>query len=106
MTTLEKFSDKEREYHLYQSRQNALREQKTIQISLEESKRAVIAAEEKANEAAEKANEAEEKANEAEEKANEAEEKANEAEEKLKASEQKNQRLLEILEKQGINPDN
>ncbi|NRB38086.1 MAG: Rpn family recombination-promoting nuclease/putative transposase [Pseudomonadales bacterium] len=77
MTTLKKFSDKEREYHRYQSRQNALREQTSMQSSIEEVKRAVI----------------------------EAEERANESEEKLKASEQKVRQLQEMLEKQGIAPD-
>ena len=34
--TLRQFSDKDREYHAYQARQNYLREQETIQIELEE----------------------------------------------------------------------
>ena len=36
METLRQFSDKDREYHAYQARQNYLREQETIQIELEE----------------------------------------------------------------------
>ncbi|NRB39760.1 MAG: hypothetical protein HRU20_15055 [Pseudomonadales bacterium] len=77
MTTFEKISDKQREYYLYQSRQNALREQKTIQISLEENKRAVIAAEKRTRQ----------------------------AEENIKASEQKIRQLQEMLKKKGLDPD-
>ena len=36
MKTLKLFSDKERDYHAYQARQNYLREQRTIQIEREE----------------------------------------------------------------------
>ena len=36
METMRQFSDKDREYHAYQARQNYLREQETIQIELEE----------------------------------------------------------------------
>ena len=36
MNTLKLFSEKERDYHAYQSRQNYLREQRTIQIEREE----------------------------------------------------------------------
>lgn len=37
MSTLKMFSEKEKAYHLYQARMNYLRQQKTIQRSLEES---------------------------------------------------------------------
>ena len=33
---LKQFSDKERDYHAYQARQNFLREQRTIQLELEQ----------------------------------------------------------------------
>ena len=36
MKTLKLFSDKERDYHAYQARQNYLREQRTIQIERDE----------------------------------------------------------------------
>ena len=36
MNTLKLFSEKERDYHAYQARQNYLREQRTIQIEREE----------------------------------------------------------------------
>ncbi|MGZ8217854.1 Rpn family recombination-promoting nuclease/putative transposase [Methylomagnum sp.] len=39
MTTLQQFSEKERDYHAYQARQNFLREQRTIQKEREEAER-------------------------------------------------------------------
>jgi heat shock protein HspQ len=36
MKTLKLFSDKERDYHAYQARQNYLREQRTIQVEIEQ----------------------------------------------------------------------
>ncbi len=39
MAVLERFSEKEADYHLYQARQNALREEKTRQKLLEEALR-------------------------------------------------------------------
>lgn len=36
MNTLRQFSDKERDYHAYQARQNYLREQRCIQIEMDE----------------------------------------------------------------------
>ena len=41
MKTLKLFSDKERDYHAYQARQNYLREQRTIQIEREEDLREI-----------------------------------------------------------------
>ena len=38
MSTLKQFSEKERDYHAYQARQNYLREQRTIQFEREEDK--------------------------------------------------------------------
>jgi hypothetical protein len=40
MSTLRQFSDKERDYHAYQARQNYLREQLTIQHELDEERKA------------------------------------------------------------------
>ena len=39
MAVLERFSEKERDYHLYQARQNAIREEQTRQKLLEEALR-------------------------------------------------------------------
>ena len=36
MNTLKQFSEKERDYHAYQARQNYLREQRTIQVEIEQ----------------------------------------------------------------------
>ena len=36
MTTLRQFSEKERDYHAYQARQNYLRQQRTIQFERDE----------------------------------------------------------------------
>ena len=44
MSTLKQFSEKERNYHAYQARQNYLREQRTIAWEHEQSKEALIAA--------------------------------------------------------------
>ena len=41
MKTLKLFSEKERDYHAYQARQNYLREQRTIQIEREEDHREI-----------------------------------------------------------------
>jgi predicted transposase/invertase (TIGR01784 family) len=76
MSTLSAFSEKERDYHRYQSRQEALRVQRAIQRTLEE-------AHAKAEEANAKA-EAERQAKEAERQAKEAERQAKEAERQAK----------------------
>ena len=39
MAVLKRFSEKEADYHLYQARQNAIREEKTRQMLLEEALR-------------------------------------------------------------------
>ena len=39
MTTLRQFSEKERNYHEYQARQNYLRQQRTIQWEMEEERK-------------------------------------------------------------------
>ncbi len=40
MSTLRQFSDKERDYHAYQARQNYLRQQRTMQYELDEERKA------------------------------------------------------------------
>ncbi|WP_213459421.1 hypothetical protein [Thiocapsa sp.] len=71
MSILSRFSEKERDYHRYQSRQEALRVQRTIQRVLDEARAATEAA--RANEqAARAAAEAERQATEAERQAKEA----------------------------------
>ena len=77
MAVLERFSEKEANYHLYQARQNALREEKTRQKLLEEALRR-------------------------EEVALRREEVALRREEEAEAKEK---RLREILKKAGIDPD-
>ncbi|CAK0777360.1 hypothetical protein CCP3SC15_570008 [Gammaproteobacteria bacterium] len=44
MTTLRRFSEKERDYHLYQARQNYLRQQRTIQWEMEEERKGKLQA--------------------------------------------------------------
>jgi len=39
MTTLRQFSEKERDYHVYQARQNYLRQQRTIQLEIEDERK-------------------------------------------------------------------
>ncbi|WP_295444290.1 Rpn family recombination-promoting nuclease/putative transposase [uncultured Thiodictyon sp.] len=65
MSTLKGFSEKEREYHAYQSRQNYLRQQRSIQRHLDE----LQVAEEQARAAAEQARAAEQQARAAEQQA-------------------------------------
>ena len=64
MTTLKAFSDKERAYHVYQARQDFLRQQRSIQRELDD-ERAARAAERQAKEAALQAQKAERQAKEA-----------------------------------------
>jgi predicted transposase/invertase (TIGR01784 family) len=47
MSTLSTFSEKERQYHQYQARQEYLREQRTIQFELEETAKALLAAQQR-----------------------------------------------------------
>jgi len=44
MNTLRQFSEKDRDYHAYQSRQNYLRQQRTIQKELEQERQETQAA--------------------------------------------------------------
>lgn len=57
MSTLSTFSEKERQYHQYQARQEYLREQRTIQLELEQTGRALIQAKQR-EEAAQRREEA------------------------------------------------
>ena len=85
MSTLSGFSEKERDYHRYQSRQEALRQQRSIQRALDEAQektRAAMQATEEALQAAAAARQAaaaERQAAEAERQAKEAERQAKEA---------------------------
>jgi hypothetical protein len=49
MNTLRQFSEKERDYHAYQARQNFLREQLTIQYELDQVHKAKLEAENNLN---------------------------------------------------------
>ncbi|MBK1733632.1 Rpn family recombination-promoting nuclease/putative transposase [Thiococcus pfennigii] len=83
MSTLNAFSEKERDYHRYQSRQEALRQQRAIQRALDEARENTRAAMQ-ATEAERQAKEAERQAKEAERQAKEAERQAKEAERQAK----------------------
>ena len=91
MATLHRFSDKERDYHLYQARQNALREQSTQQELLEEALR-------KQEEAVRKQEE-ERLAKEVERQAKEVERQAKEA------ALSELERLRALMKKSGMDPD-
>ena len=84
MATLHRFSDKERDYHLYQARQNALREQSTQQELLEEALRK------------------QEEERQAKEVAQQAEEKERQAKE---AALSELERLRALMKKSGMDPD-
>jgi len=71
MTILKAFSDKERAYHVYQARQDFLRQQRSIQRELDD-ERAARAAERAAREVERQAKEAALQAREAERQAKEA----------------------------------
>jgi hypothetical protein len=133
MATLQRFSEKERDYHLYQARENAIREEKTQQALLEEAlrmqeeeRRAKEIAlmdrerERKAKEAALLNQEKERRAKELERKAKEIALMNQERERKAKEIALLNQeserqakeaaiteqdRLRELLKKSGIDPD-
>lgn len=68
MTTLRRFSDKDRDYHAYQARQNFLRQQRTMELERDEAVRAWEQAEQK-REQAERALEQAERAREQAEQA-------------------------------------
>ncbi len=91
MATLERFSEKEANYHLYQARQNALREEKTRQRLLE----AALQREKEALQDKEEALRGKEEALRGKEEV--LREKEEEKAEK--------ERLMEILKKAGIDPD-
>ena len=91
MAVLERFSEKERDYHLYQARQNAIREEQTRQKLLEEA----VRDKEKAMRDKEEALRDKEEALRREEGAVRDKEEA----------EAKEKRLREILKKAGIDPD-
>ena len=91
MAVLERFSEKEANYHLYQARQNALREEKTRQKLLEEALRRE-----------EEALRREEETLRDKEEALRREEETLRREEKERAEKE---RLMGILKKAGIDPD-
>jgi len=91
MSVLQRFSEKDRDYHLYQARQNWLREEKSRQELLEE-------ALQKQEEALQKQEE-ERKLKEEEQKLKE------EALQKQEEAQTEAERLRALLVKAGINPD-
>ncbi|MBF0240634.1 MAG: Rpn family recombination-promoting nuclease/putative transposase [SAR324 cluster bacterium] len=92
METLKLFSEKEREYHLYQSRMDYLRWQRTIERSLE-------MAQQEARQAQQKAREAQESLQSAVQSAVEEKEAA------LQSALREKEQLLEILRKSGVDLD-
>ncbi|SLM30509.1 conserved hypothetical protein [Desulfamplus magnetovallimortis] len=119
METLKVFSEKEREYHLYQNRMNTIRLQRTIDKEMSRLKQAVIIADKALYEAEEKKQKAEEEKQKAEEEKQKAEEEKQKAEEeKQKAEEEKQkaikekeeslkreQALIEKLKQMGVDID-
>ena len=117
MSTLQRFSDKERAYDAYQARQNYLRiqgaiqqEQQELQQALAQERAARAAAlrqmetERQAKEAAEQAKETERQAKEAAEQAKETERQAKEAAEQAKETERqaKEAALAEVARLQAL----
>ena len=119
MAVLERFSEKETNYHLYQARQNAIREEKTRQMLLEEAlrreeeavqdKEEALRREEETVQDKEEALRREEEAVQDKEEALRREEEAvQDKEEALRREEEaeaKEKHLREILKKAGIDPD-
>ena len=112
MATLKRFSEKEKNYHAYQARENFLREERTKQKELEAAKReaeeikkalnTAIQEKQAAQQAEKAAQEAEKAAQEAEKAAQEAEKAALKAE---KAALEEQERLRQLLKQSGIDPD-
>ena len=117
MSTLQRFSDKERAYDAYQARQNYLRIQGAIQQQQEELQQALaqeraareaalrqMETERQAKEAAEQAKETERQAKEAAEQAKETERQAKEAAEQAKETERqaKEAALAEVARLQAL----
>ncbi|MEA1048247.1 Rpn family recombination-promoting nuclease/putative transposase [Lamprobacter modestohalophilus] len=98
MSTLERFSEKDRAYHAYQARQNYLRQQMSIQQELDE-RRAEAERErlmaEQARQNAEQARQSEEQARQSEEQARQSEEQARQSEEQARQSEEQTRMALE-----------
>ena len=112
MAVLERFSEKEADYHLYQARQNAIREEKTRQKLLEEALRREEEAVQDKEEALRREEEAVQDKEEAlrreEGAVQDKEEAVQDKEEALRRKEEaeaKEKHLREILKKAGIDPD-
>jgi predicted transposase/invertase (TIGR01784 family) len=105
MATLQRFSEKEQAYHLYQARENAIREEKTQQALLEEALAKHAEAVRKQEEERQ-AKEEERSAKEAALANQEIERKAKEEERRAKEEAiLEQERLREMLKKSGIDPD-
>ena len=91
MRVLKRFTEKEANYHLYQARQNAIREEQTRQKLLEDALRDKEAALQR-EEAAQQDKEA-------------AQQDKEEAQRDKEATAAREKRLREILKKAGIEPD-
>ncbi|MBF0101332.1 MAG: Rpn family recombination-promoting nuclease/putative transposase [Desulfobacterales bacterium] len=103
MNTLKAFSEKERAYHLYQSRLNYIREQKTIQLELEAQRQEIKSSQKeikKAQKEKEKVEKEKEKAEKEKEKAEKEKEKAEKEKEKAEKEKEKAEKEKEKAEKE------
>ena len=98
MKTLQRFSDKQRDYDLYQRRMNALRAERTWMSDLAEAKQAKEQAQQDAEQAQQNAEQAQQNA----ERAQQAAEQERQAKEEALIE---NKRLRKTLRKAGLDPD-
>ena len=108
MSILRQFSEKERDYHAYQARQNFLREQNSIQRELEEQRQGRLDAERREQEArrhAQEANQREQEARQHVQEANQREKEARQHEQEARQREQEARaeidRLKALLEQRS-----
>lgn len=115
MSVLRQFSEKERDYHAYQARQNYLREQHSIQRELDEQRQGRLDAlrdaqaarqrEQEARQHAQEANQREQEARQHEQEANQREQEANQREQEARLHEQEARaeidRLKALLEQKA-----
>ena len=105
MATLQRFSEKERDYHLYQARQNAIREQSAQQEYWQAQQEALEEALRKQEEALRKQEEAIRQREEERIAKEEAQRKQEEAQRKQEEAITELERLKALLKQSGIDPD-
>ena len=105
MTTLKRFSEKEKVYHYYQARQEYLRRERAIQQGIEESRAQLERAQREKVEAVQEAEwqkqEAERQKQEAEQQKQEAEQREQEAIQREREKDTEIERLRALLAQQG-----